>query len=178
MTDRIKLIPPSAEYERAVLDFRQEFFDAGEQTISGSSLLDKTPHYADWLAQVRANARRETLIPGWVLTEVFLAIRERDGAIVGIIDLRHELNDFLRDFGHCGYSVRPGERGKGYATAMLQQVCAHAHMCGMEQLQLSCELSNTPSLRIITRAGGEFLRHFTHAGEQAAVYMLSCSPRS
>ena len=32
--------------------------------------------------------------------------------IVGIIDFRHTLNDFLKDLGHCGYSVRPSERRK------------------------------------------------------------------
>ena len=38
--------------------------------------------------------------------------------IVGIIDFRHTLNDFLKDLGHCGYSVRPSERRKGFATEM------------------------------------------------------------
>lgn len=43
----------------------------------------------------------------------FFAVRKSDGRIVGIIDLRHTLNDFLKDLGNCGYSVRPSERKKG-----------------------------------------------------------------
>lgn len=35
----------------------------------------------------------------------------------------YQLNDFLKDFGNCGYSVRPSERRKGYATEILRQVC-------------------------------------------------------
>ncbi|WP_243158321.1 GNAT family N-acetyltransferase [Clostridium perfringens] len=42
-----------------------------------------------------------------------MAIREADNKIVGIIDIRHFLNDYLEKFGgHIGYSVRKSERQK------------------------------------------------------------------
>ena len=93
--------------------------------------------------------------------------------MVGIIDLRHELNAFLRDFGHCGYSVRPAERGKGYGSAMLSLLCEHARRCGMQELQLSCEADNAPSRRMILRAGGKCEREFTHQGKRALVYKVA-----
>ena len=174
--DKIRLVPPTEVSAAAALEFRQEFLNAGESVINGSSLLDQTPAYADWLAHAQAQADPATVPPGWVRTEVFFAVREADARIVGIIDLRHELNDFLRDFGHCGFSVRPSERQRGYATAMLQQLCAHARACGMPQLQLSAEVDNTPSLRTIAKAGGRPLRRFQHEGREAVVHLLPLSP--
>ena len=173
MTDDICLVRPDEGWEAEVVAFRQEFWEAGERVICGSALLDQRENYAEWLELVRANARRETAPRGWVLSEVFLAVRESDQRMVGIIELRHELNDFLRDFGHCGYSVRPGERGKGYGRAMLRLLCKHARRCGMAHLQLSCEEDNTPSRRVIVGAGGEYVRDFSHQGKRALVYKLS-----
>ena len=173
MIDDICLVVPDEGWEAKVVAFRQEFWEAGERVICGSALLDQRENYAEWLELVRANARRETVPRGWVLSDVFLAVRECDQRVVGIIELRHELNDFLRDFGHCGYSVRPAERGKGYGRAMLRQLCKHARQCGMAHLQLSCEEDNTASRRVITGAGGEYMRDFLHQGKRALVYKLS-----
>ena len=60
-----------------------------------------------------------------MVTDAFFAA---DGTkeIVGVIDLRHSLNDFLKDLGHCGYSVRPSQRQKGYARQMLARVLEEA----------------------------------------------------
>ena len=69
--------------------------------------------------------------------------------IVGIIDLRHELNEFLQDFGNSGYSVRPSERRKGYATEMLRLIKEVAKRVGLTSLQLSVERSNEPSVKTI-----------------------------
>lgn len=69
----------------------------------------------------------------------FFAIAEETEKIIGIIAFRHTLNDFLVDFGHCGYSVRPSERNKGYATEMLKQIIDIARKAGLTELQLSVE---------------------------------------
>ena len=171
-TDDILLLAPTPEMAEAALEFRQEFFDAGESIINGSALLDLTPRYADWLAQVQANSRAETVSPDWVRSEVYFAVRAADSRLVGIIDLRLELNDFLRDFGHCGFSVRPTERRRGYATAMLRLICRRAGELGMPHLQLSAEAANAPSLRTIERIGAHRHRTFTHNGAAAYVYLL------
>ena len=73
--------------------------------INGSELLDKTDQYEDWLKAVAANTRIETVNANWVVTDTFFAVDEKD-QIIGIIDLRHTLNDFLKNLGNCGYSVR------------------------------------------------------------------------
>lgn len=167
----MKLVRPSAVHKEQALAFRQEFFDHQEQIINGSELLDQTADYDDWLKAVRANMNAETVNPDWVVTDTFFAVDDAE-RIVGIIDLRHTLNDFLRDFGNCGYSVRPAERRKGYATEMLRQLLSIAANAGLTELHLSVERSNIPSVKTILRNGGVLERSFVFEGEPADIYRI------
>ncbi len=56
--------------------------------------------------------------------------------------------------GHIGYAVRPGHRGRGYATAVLRQALVVARAEGVEQVLVTCEESNAASAAVITRCGG------------------------
>ena len=172
MSDRIQLINPSKELEQQALEYRKEHFDFGESVINGSELFDKIDDYNEWLNKVILNSNIETVSADWVLTDTFFAVRESDGKIVGIIDLRYQLNDFLKDFGHCGYSVRPTERNKGYATEMLAQICQKAKAYGLKRLQLSVEKSNIPSIRTILKNGGQYSRSFCFGEEIADIYLI------
>lgn len=168
----IKLIRPTKELKEKALDFRQEFFDNGEKVINGSELLDQTENYDDWLASVTANTSVKTVNPAWVVTDTFFAVDETE-KIVGIIDLRHTLNDFLRDLGNSGYSVRPSERRKGIASEMLRQLLTIAVQSGMTELHLSVEKTNEPSIKTITKNGGVYERSFEFEGELADIYRIA-----
>jgi len=168
----IKLVRPTLELKEKALDYRQEHFDSDELIINGSELLDKTDSYEEWLDSVTKNSKLETVNPNWVLTDTFFAIRESDNRVIGIIDLRHTLNDFLKDFGNSGYSVRPSERRKGYATEMLRQLKEYAKDCGMKELHLSVERDNIPSIKTIVRNGGVVERNFEYEGNIADVYLI------
>ncbi len=167
----IKLVVPTAEMKEAALAFKQEFLDRGERTINGSELLDQMDSYEEWLASITANTDPMTVNPEWVVTDTFFA-EDETGKIVGVIDLRHELNGFLKDFGHSGYSVRPSERRKGYATRMLEMIRVVAKNAGLPSLQLSVERTNEPSVKTIVKNGGVYERSFEHEGEAADVYRI------
>ena len=126
-----------------------------EFVINGSELFDKMDNYTEWCRSIDANTKEETVNPDWVVTDTFFAVDD-NGRIVGIIDLRHTLNDFLKDLGNCGYSVRPSERRKGIATEMLRQLLDVAKKAGMKELHLSVEKDNEPSVKTIIRNGGVF----------------------
>ena len=162
---------PVKEYEEEAKAFKQEFIDNGEITINGSELLDQIDSYDEWLKSVTDNISSDTVNPSWVVTDTYFAFDEND-RIVGIIDLRHELNDFLKDFGNSGYSVRPSERRKGYATEMLKLILESARQTGMNKLQLSVERSNEASVKTILKNGGKYERSFFFEGEEADVYMI------
>ena len=169
----ITLKRPIKEYEAEALAFKQEFIDNGEQTINGSELLDQMDSYDDWLKAVSDNTSPETVNPSWVVTDTYFAFDENN-RLVGVIDFRHELNDFLKDFGNSGYSVRPSDRRKGYATEMLRLIIGRASEMGLKQLQLSVERTNEPSVKTILKNGGKYERSFTFEGEEADVYMIDC----
>ena len=167
----ITLKRPIKEYEPKAVAFKQEFIENGETTINGSELLDQMDSYDEWLKSVIDNISPDTVNPAWVVTDTYFAFDEDDN-IVGIIDLRHELNDFLKDFGNSGYSVRPSQRRKGYATEMLKLILERARQVGMDKLQLSVERSNEASVKTITKNSGKYERSFTFEGEEADVYMI------
>lgn len=168
----LRLIRPTIEDKDRALEFKQEFFIHDEHVINGSEMLDNINSYEDWFASVKKNESEETVHPDWVVTDTFWAVDEEND-IVGIIDFRHELKGFLVDFGHSGYSVRPSERRKGYATKMLGLLKQYAKECGLNELQLSVERSNAPSIKTIVSNGGVFVRSFEFEGETADVYKIS-----
>ena len=168
---KLTLVRPTLEWKEKALDYRQEHFENGEMVINGSELLDKTDSYEDWLKSVTDNTSPDTVNPNWVVTDTFFAIDENEN-IVGIIDLRHTLNDFLKDFGNSGYSVRPSERRKGYATEMLRQILLIAKQAGLQEVYLSVERDNEPSVKTIIKNGGKYERSFEFEGEEADIYKI------
>lgn len=134
--------------------------------------MDKTDSYEQWLQNVKDNADKKTVGKNWVLTDTYFAMDEDKKRIVGIIDLRYELNDFLKDIGNCGYSVRPSERRKGYAVEMLRQVVEKAKKYGLTEMYLSVEKDNIPSIKTILKNNGVYERSFEFEGKKADIYKI------
>lgn len=173
----ICLVRPTLAMKEEALTYRGEHFARGEKVIYGGELLDHAESYEEWLSAVTRNTDPATVDKSWVVTDTFFAVRKGDGRIVGIIDLRHTLNDFLKDYGNCGYSVRPSERRKGYGTEMLRQLCCVGRQAGMEELRLSVMRANTASVRTIQKNGGVYERSFEEQGATADIYLIDLSSR-
>lgn len=173
MEREIYLVRPTIQLKEQALDYREEHFKNGEKVINGSELLDQIENYEEWLSSVTRNADSKTVNENWVVTDTFFAVRKRDNRIIGVIDLRHTLNDFLKDFGNCGYSVRPSERKKGYATEMLHQLTGVAKETGMTELHISVEKTNIGSIKVIEKNGGVYERSFLYENEFADIYRIS-----
>ena len=170
--DNLLLVRPTKDLELLAIEFKNNFFENGEYEINGSELWDKMDNYDEWLEKVSKNISKDTVDQNWVVTDTFFVIREHDKKIIGIIDFRHELNDFLKDFGHCGYSVIPSERKKGYATEMLRQVMEIARKIGLNEIQLSCKKNNISSVKTITKNNGIYCRSFQYNDEIADVFLI------
>ncbi len=85
-----------------------------------------------------------------------------DDTLLGVVNVRHRLNDRLRRFGgHVGYSVRPSARGRGHATAMLRHALEILRELGERKVLVTCGEDNPASAAVIRRCGGvEFEREF------------------
>ena len=171
--EKIILIRPTAQLKEQALAYRNEHFQNGERIINVSELFDQIESYEEWLSGVTDNTNPETVNKDWVVTDTYFAIRESDDKIIGIIDLRHTLNDYLKDCGNCGYSVRPSERKKGYATEMLRQLLGKAKEVGLTDLQLSVKKKNIASVKVIQKNGGIYERSFPFEDGFADVYRIA-----
>jgi len=111
--------------------------------------------WPDWILDVE-RTRTGVDIPPDRVRAAFLAA-EVDGALVGRVSVRFELNEYLaREGGHVGYGVLPAHRRQGYATEMLRQAIELAHQEGLERLLVICDEDNIGSVIVIERCGGAF----------------------
>jgi len=162
----LTLVRPTEGDEKALLDYKAEHFAHGETELHGGALLDHIDCFSQWLKLIRGNTRPESVLPGWVPADTLLAVRIADRRLIGMIDIRRELNDFLRNCGgHIGYGVRPSERRKGYATQMLQLGLAFCRGIPLREVLMVCRRDNLASRRTIEKCGGVLLREVTCAEE-------------
>lgn len=108
-----------------------------------------------------------------VASTFFVVDKTRD-KIIGIIDIRHELNDFLSSYsGHIGYGVRPSERRKGFATKMVPLAFEFCKSINLNKVMLACYKDNVASSKTITNNGGILEREFSHSdGKIVQVYWI------
>lgn len=93
----------------------------------------------------------------WVPTSQYIYIRETDNKMVGVIQIRHYFNEYLKKYGgHIGYSVAPSERRSGYATQMLKLVLPECAKLGIGRVLITCVRGNEGSKRTILNNGGVF----------------------
>ena len=156
MEKRFILRQPLASDESAVLSFRTTFTGHNaEGEIPGSGGLALAESYETWLRRTELFANKATVPDGMVQASTFLAQLQTDARLVGIIQIRHTLNDYLMRFGgHIGYSVAPGERGKGYATEMLRLALETCQQIGLQKVLITCDKTNTASAAVIVANGG------------------------
>jgi len=151
----LKLFKPSIEYSNEINDFRQELLDAGSE-FAGCGSLYNCKTVDEWINKVEENETQCHI--GGVTSSSYIAVRLQDKKVVGIIDLRHHIDHpILRVWGgHMGYTVRPSERGKGYAKEMLRQNLLNCCSRGLEKVLIVCDSDNIASEKTIIANGGVF----------------------
>lgn len=92
---------------------------------------------------------------GKVPDSVFFLLDEERDRLLGAVDIRHYLNDFLyREGGHIGDGIRPSERRKGYATEMIRLALDECRKLGIERVLMVCDKDNVGSAKSIINNGG------------------------
>ena len=154
----MKLVFPNKNYEAKAKEFIAEFYEYDSE-IAGTGSLDrylKEATYDEWLEKIFSYMDIANLpadkIPG--LTYFF--VREEDDRIVGMVNIRLALNEFLRnEAGHIGYCIRPTERKKGYGTAVLRAALSVCRRVDINEVIVTCDKDNLGSAGAIQNCGGE-----------------------
>jgi len=158
MINELTLVIPTLEHKKAAMQFRQEWLDIEPgQRIHGSWGFQNTKYenYEVWLNDIenlRNGQSNNTDFRNIPATTYFAVYNDK---IVGTIQLRHTLNDYLsKHGGHIGYGVRPSERRKGYAAKMLALALDECKKLGIKKVLVTCDKNNIGSARTIQKNGG------------------------
>lgn len=152
-SQKIHLRQPEAFDREQVMAYRKEFL-AIDSRMDGTCALNEYDDFDAWLANVRRYSSPETTPAGKVSSTQYLALDENEH-LVGMVNLRHCLNDYLLEFGgHIGYSVRPADRKNGYAIQMLKLALDEAKALGIDRVRIACDRYNIASAKTIQANGG------------------------
>jgi predicted acetyltransferase len=153
-SERLVLRPFRPEDEAAACAAHQELAAEGFTFLL---LRDESSRWDEYLARLEQARHGENLPDRFVPSSLLAA--DVEGSLVGRVSIRHQLNDWLAEFGgHVGYAVRPGFRRRGYATAMLSQALDLTALLGIEDVLVTCDEENVVSARTIEKCGGVFER--------------------
>ena len=158
--DTFRLEYPTLARKADALDYINEFREYNSE-INGSGGLDRfTGDYEGWLLKLEADRKRipdEKRVP----SETYFLVRNGDGKIVGMINIRYALNERLKKYGgNIGYSTRPTERNKGYCKINLYLALKLCRLHGLKKVLLDANTDNPASWRAMEALGGVMLREY------------------
>lgn len=152
--EKLILLEPSEAYLEQIESYLEEFEIANE-SLHGGCGLQSIKDVRSWLEYLVLFKRRETVPENRVLSSEYMCIRTTDNRLLGLINIRHELNEeLLFEGGHIGYSIRPSERQKGYAHEQLRLALKICDDLAINPLLITCNKDNEASRKTILKAGG------------------------
>ncbi|MBF0780530.1 MULTISPECIES: GNAT family N-acetyltransferase [unclassified Granulicatella] len=145
---------PTHEDRQLIEDYKNECLTYDNvESIHGSANLTQFS-FDEWLENVQKDRYKETVREHLVPAHTFLIMENQ--TLVGMCNIRHELNDFLYHIGgHIGYSVRPSQRRKGYAKQALRLAVQFLQeQKGIQRVLVTCDEDNIASSCTIEACGG------------------------
>jgi len=147
------LVRPAFGDEAALEKYKRIMLE-NDSSMDGCGSLRKTEKMSAWI-QESLNHEKGIDIPAHFVPATQFVAKTNDGQIVGMIQIRHELTEFLLNYGgHIGYSVRPDFRQKGIASWMLESVLPYCKTLGIHSVLITCLEDNEASRRTILKNGG------------------------
>ncbi|NLE13599.1 MAG: GNAT family N-acetyltransferase [Clostridiales bacterium] len=147
-------MPEAGGGDREMLcEYVREHRENGETDISASHGLTGS-EYSEWVGKSERYIKtlRKATRHG---ENRYLYLCLEGGRLIGLLSIRYGLPEELsRKYGHIGFGVRPSERKKGYAAAMLEYALSVCKDKGMNRVILGCYKDNPASAAVIIKNGG------------------------
>lgn len=146
---------PSIEDRQILMDYVKEHYSNNESSISASNGLTQM-NYSDWVNKINRNSKIKD--DDWGQYYLYLVFDDENN-LIGLLNIMYNLTEELRNlYGDVGYSVRPSERRKGYATKMLEIAKNICREKGMKYILLGCYKNNYGSKKTIIKNGGYLVK--------------------
>ena len=151
----IKLVKLSSEYKNQLFEMLDEWKSDIENNGSNHSpwaIFKNDYHNFDYYLD---NLELKEAKDGKVPDSVFFCLDLDRNIFVGAVNIRHYLNEgLLKSGGHIGDGIRPSERRKCYATAMIKLALEECKKLGIDKVLMVCDKDNVGSAKSITNNGG------------------------
>ena len=168
----LRLVLPTELYEDEWYSIVKEIEDAGEK-MTPYSLKASTNNYEEYL-RVTRDVSNGVNLNGLVPADTYFLVNGEETRILGAINIRYVLNDYLLNYGgHIGYGIRPSERKKGYATKMLELALALCRQKGMEKVLLTCDKGNIGSAKTMSKNGAVLENEVEENGKTVQRYWIT-----
>lgn len=149
--DKEKIIEMYKEYVQSELIPGIDRFE-GIRDLEKLEKLD----FEVWLEELEKKKSEKNLPKTYSPQTLYLAINDND-EIVGAIGIRWKQVPALMTFGGLiGYSIRPKQRRKGYASEMLKLALDKLKNTNLENVLITCKDFNIASKKVIEKNGGIF----------------------
>lgn len=165
----LKLVKLSPDDKGRLFDMMDEWL-ACEKDFSPHALL--CCDYRDFDAYRKALETHE-ITADHVPDSTFFCLDVDRDRFVGAVNIRHRLNDaLLLGGGHIGDGVRPSDRRKGYATAMIALALDECRKLGIPRALMTCDRDNVGSAKSIRNNGGVLENEVTVDGVPVQRYWI------
>ena len=151
----MELRRPTLEDKDAILEMIAEF-EQLQSPHDGGFWDTENFVYEEWL-EINMQKEMGINLPENRVPSIQFVSFDDVGRALGFLNLRLRLNEGLLNYaGHIGYSIRPSERGKGYAKEALRQGLQVAKEKNIKKALVTCSVGNSASRAVIVSNGGVF----------------------
>ncbi len=170
----LELVTLTSEYKEQLFDMLTEWkhdIELNHTNRSPSKLWFHDFHDFDYYAEHLDTKEGE--VPGLVPDTTLFCLDKDRNIFVGAVNIRHYLNEgLLQTGGHIGDGIRPSERRKGYATAMIGLALEKCKKLGIDRVLMCCAKDNIGSAKSIQYNGGVLENEVDDEGHIAQRYWI------
>ena len=156
----ITLVKLTGQYRAQLNDMMEEWLSV-EQDFS--PYMIRRNDYRDfdyYLENLEIKEEQDGRVPD----STYFCLDQDRNIFVGAVNIRHYLNEsLLFSGGHIGDGIRPSERRKGYATAMIRLALEKCRELGIRRVLMTCDKDNIGSAKSIVNNGGILENEFINA---------------